>query len=221
MFGNNPKRSVTLGSGETLEVKSIFKTLQGEGPLAGVPSVFIRLGGCNLACKFCDTDFEDFATLSKEQIIKQVELLSCNIENKRVINLVVVTGGEPLRQPIESLCKDLIAKGFQIQIETNGTLYRELPKEVQIVCSPKVMAPIRGDLLKRLTALKFLISATDPKYDHVPDVGQNEYGIPVFLQPMDEGQKELNKDNEKLAIEISLQKGYRLSYQLHKVLGIE
>jgi 7-carboxy-7-deazaguanine synthase len=221
MFGNNPKRPASLGDGQFLEVKAIFKTLQGEGPLVGVPSVFVRLGGCNLACKFCDTDFEDFTTLSKEEIIKQVELLSYNKENKRVIGLVVITGGEPLRQPIEALCKDLVDKGFMVQIETNGTLYRDVPSEVQIVCSPKSLTPIRDDLLKRLTAIKFLISTTNPKYDHVPDVGQDIYHTPVFLQPMDEGQKETNIANEQLAIEISLQKGYRLSYQLHKVLGIE
>ena len=60
MFGYNLKRPVIKGNGQFLSIKSIFKTLQAEGPYCGVPAIFIRLGGCNLACSFCDTEFEDY-----------------------------------------------------------------------------------------------------------------------------------------------------------------
>ncbi len=58
MLGKNPILKPVFSSGETLDVTEIFSTIQGEGPLAGEPAVFIRLSGCKLACAFCDTNFE-------------------------------------------------------------------------------------------------------------------------------------------------------------------
>lgn len=69
MFGNNLKRPVVKGDGRSLSIKSIFKTLQAEGAYCGVPAIFIRLGGCNLACSFCDTEFEDYLEKSLDEII--------------------------------------------------------------------------------------------------------------------------------------------------------
>ena len=225
MFGKNKILPPTHGDGQHLEVKDIFPTLQGEGIYVGVPAIFIRLGGCNLACDFCDTDFEDFANTPLPQIIAQTSELAKNNSGKRVINLVVITGGEPLRQNIAPLCESLLASGFLVQIETNGTIYRELPKGVDIICSPKNTsgnyAQIRPDLLPNITAFKFIISANNPKYNHVPEIGQSEYNTIVFVQPMDEGDAAKNSANQKLAVEICMQNGYRLSLQTHKILGIE
>lgn len=225
MFGNNPKRVPSLGNSSILFVKSIFKTLQGEGPFFGIPSIFIRLGGCNLACKFCDTEFEDFEQMDLNLVLQKVQFLSLNSIGKQSILLVVITGGEPFRQPISLLCQKLIDYGFCIQIETNGTLYQPLPKEVEIVCSPKVVngkyLKIREDLLCCITAFKFIISKSMKGYDNVPELGQINYGIPVFLQPMDQYDYELNNQNRELAVDLALNKGYRLSYQMHKVLGID
>lgn len=223
MFGNNPIRKPLKGDGSTLEVKEIFPTLQGEGPLAGMPSVFIRLGGCNLACSFCDTDFEDYRNMSTSDVVTQAKELALE-EGKFVRKLTVITGGEPFRQPIEKLCDGLLAAGFDVQIETNGTLYRPLDERVQIVCSPKNVsgkyARIHEDLLQRLTALKFLISAHDKAYGEVPEVGQTEYNIPVFIQPLDEQDTKKNEENILLAQKLAFQHGHRLSLQLHKILGI-
>jgi organic radical activating enzyme len=225
MFGKNKILPPTFGDGQMLEVKSIFPTLQGEGIYVGVPAVFIRLGGCNLACNFCDTDFEDFATTTLPQIIAKTSKLAQNKSGKRVINLVVITGGEPLRQNISPLCESLLANGFLVQIETNGTIYRELPKNMDIICSPKNTsgnyAQIRADLLPNITAFKFIISVNNQKYNHVPEIGQSEYNTIVFVQPMDEGDAAKNAANQKLAVEICMQNGYRLSLQTHKILGIE
>lgn len=220
MFGQNPKRSVLLGDGKELEVQSIFKTLQGEGLFVGMPSIFIRLGGCNLACKFCDTDFENFKLLNIDAILQEVTRLSGD-----AIKLVVITGGEPLRQPIELICAKLLSCGFMVQIETNGTLYRALPKDIYIVCSPKAgtngYAEIRKDLLPNISAIKFLISASISKYSLIPELGQTEYRIPVFLQPIDQYDELLNKENTQLAIKFAFETGYRLSLQTHKFIGIE
>ena len=225
MKGNNPKRAAEQGTGLNLKVKKIFKTLQGEGPNVGVPAIFIRLGGCNLACKFCDTDFEEFEERSLDSILTDVKLLSLNEVGNRTVNLAVITGGEPFRQPINALCTELIGNNFSVQIETNGTLYREIPREVEIICSPKIAfnkyIAVREDLLKHITAFKFLISANIAEYSTVPELGQKDYNIPVYVQAMDEYDQGINAKNRKLAIDIALNNGYRLSYQIHKNLGIE
>jgi organic radical activating enzyme len=225
MFGQNPKRSAIFSDGNNLEVKNIFKTLQGEGPFVGMPAIFVRLGGCNLACKFCDTDFEDFIFASLEKIITEVSNLATNESGKLIVKLVVITGGEPLRQPIELLCQKLVDIGFTVQIETNGTLYSQLPKEVYIVCSPKAgvngYAKIREDLLPNISAIKFLVAKDIPEYNNIAEVGQSLYNIPVFIQPIDQSDKLLNIKNIELAVELALSSGHRFSLQLHKIIGVE
>ena len=147
------------------------------------------------------------------------------IFKKRSVGLIIITGGEPFRQAIDKLCISLLEEAFDVQIETNGTLYREIPKEVEIICSPKVSKGkylnVREDLLERVTAFKFLLSTAREEYSSVPELGQTEYNIPVFVQAMDELNLDLNKLNKKLAVEIAINNGYRLSYQIHKELGIE
>ncbi|MFW0776533.1 MAG: 7-carboxy-7-deazaguanine synthase QueE [Rickettsiales bacterium] len=219
MFGDNPIRKPLKHDGNTLEVKSIFPTLQGEGPYAGWPSVFIRLGGCNLACNFCDTEFEDYKEMSTADIIKQIKTLA---EHRK---LVVITGGEPFRQNISPLCEALIAENFKIQIETNGTLYRELPEAVEIVCSPKnttgQYAKVREDLLPRINAFKFIVACDRDGYGKVEEVGQSTHNTPVYVQPMDEYDEAKNNANLSLAMQLASQHGYLLSLQTHKILGIE
>lgn len=208
MFGKNPIRRPKKGDGSSLDVVSIFPTLQGEGPNAGTPAIFIRLGGCNLACSFCDTEFEDFKNLSLAEIIAQVEKLKSNQK------LIVITGGEPLRQPIEALCFELLESGFKIQIETNGTLYRKLPDEVEIICSPKTKQ-IHGDL--QVDAFKFIISAHNNDYKDI----KFKTDKPVYVQPMDEYDAVKNAANLALTKKLALENGYNISLQLHKILGIE
>ena len=138
----------------TYSVKEIFKTLQGEGAQAGLAAVFCRFAGCNLwsgreedrataVCQFCDTDFvgtEDgeggkFAT---------AESLASAIEQRwgrqTAQRFVVFTGGEPLLQLDEALVDAVHALGFEIAIETNGTL--AAPAGIDWICvSPKAGAP--------------------------------------------------------------------------------
>jgi 7-carboxy-7-deazaguanine synthase len=220
MRGKNPKRAPEKGNGDTLFVQEVFATLQGEGLYAGWPAVFIRLGGCNLACHFCDTQFEDFSEIPRDEILARVTQLAAP-DGTRMCELVVITGGEPLRQEIAPLCDALIAEGFLVQIETNGTLFRTLPDAVQVICSPKAVDgkyyPLRPDILARSNALKFLISETTSPYQHVPFTAPH---CPTYVQPMDEYDAVQNKQNQQLALRLAQQHGYRLSLQTHKILEI-
>ena len=224
MFGKNKILKPDNHSGESLDIVEIFPTLQGEGPYAGRPAVFVRLGGCNLACEFCDTEFEKYQNLSVDNISQEVSSLAKNNDGEIVRNLVVITGGEPLRQPIETLCRKLQGLNFLVQIETNGTLFRDLPEGVKVICSPKITNgkyhKIRPDLLNKIDALKFIISKGDKSYYHVGDVGQSDLQIPIYLQPMDEYDKIKNKANLHYAAQLCQDKGHLLSVQIHKILKI-
>ncbi len=217
MFGKNKKLKPENHSGENLDVQEIFPTLQGEGPYVGQPATFIRLGGCNLACEFCDTEFESYKKFSLSEILSEVK--------KFAKKLVVITGGEPMRQPIERLCDELVKLGFLVQIETNGTIFRELNPGVKIICSPKVTAgkyhQIRPDLISRINAFKFILSKSNENYRDVVDVGQSETAAPVYLQPMDEYDENKNRENLKYAADLCLERGFFLSLQTHKILGIK
>jgi organic radical activating enzyme len=222
MFGKNKILKAQNHDGLNLEVQEIFPTLQGEGPYVGQPAVFIRLGGCNLACDFCDTQFDDFKSFSIEEILAQTLKLSKNKDGKIIRKLVVITGGEPMRQPISKLCAVLIKLGFLIQIETNGTIFRDLPKEVKIICSPKISNgkyhKIRPDLLERIDAFKFIISANKKEYSDIGDVGQGK--IPIYVQAMDEYDESKNKENLKHVLDLCQNEGYFLSIQTHKIVNI-
>ena len=221
MFGKNIIRKPVLKFNGFLDVVGIFKTFQGEGPYTGHKSIFIRLGGCNLACDFCDTEFDDFSTISLQDICAKVNLLSSDDE----IELVVITGGEPLRQPIEGLCHALIKNGYKVQIETNGTLFRNIPSEVDIVCSPKNTGhgykSVRPDILDRLSCLKFVVSKHKKQYARVPEVGQRKYNVPVYIQPMDEYDNDRNSQNLEYVIDLCIKHQYNLSIQMHKIMGVE
>lgn len=223
MFGKNPKRAPKKTDGSVLDVENIFPTIQGEGPFVGYPSVFIRLGGCNLACDFCDTEFENFKEFSLLDIIEKTKELSLNQKGLRVRNLVVLTGGEPFRQSITLLCEELLKEGFGVQIETNGVFYQELPLQVDIVCSPKIGQSkyyIHPEIYSRANALKFIISKNSPLYSKLPEFAANFAGA-VYLQPMDEYDENLNRQNLEYCLELCCETGYLISLQTHKIMGID
>ena len=224
MFGKNKISRLKNHQGNFLEVQEIFSTIQGEGPYAGRPAIFIRLGGCNLQCSFCDTEFDSPKTINLPEIIASVIELSKNSKQKIVRKLVVITGGEPMLQPISKLCNKLLKLKFQIQIETNATVMRKLPKAVKIVCSPKNSRGkyynLHPELLARINALKFLISASNPSYSSVPELGQSKYKIPVYVQAIDEYDLIKNQANLDKARQICEESGYYISIQMHKILNI-
>jgi len=102
---------------ESLLVKEIFYSIQGESSFAGFPCVFVRLTGCNLRCSYCDTTYvyKGGREYTVEGIIRKVKAYQCN--------LVEVTGGEPLIQEgVYELLDRLVEGGYQVLIETNGSL---------------------------------------------------------------------------------------------------
>jgi 7-carboxy-7-deazaguanine synthase len=222
MFGKNKILKAEKHAGDALDVQEIFATIQGEGPYAGHPAVFVRLGGCNLACDFCDTEFDSYQNFLLTEILTQVK----NLAKKHVRNLVVITGGEPLRQPIGKLCEELVKAKFKVQIETNGTIFRQLPRQVKIICSPKVTNgkyhAIRPDLLKRINAVKFIISANDKNYENIGTEIAKQLGkkIPIYVQPMDEYDEEKNRRNLQRVVKLAEENGYLVSLQTHKILQI-
>lgn len=205
-------------------VKEIFYTLQGEGAQTGRPAVFVRFSGCNLwtgrekdresaICRFCDTDFvgvgPDGGRFAEA---REVARAAADLWPDRAggTRYVVCTGGEPLLQLDEELVQAFHAEGFEIAIETNGTL--RPPQGIDWICvSPKHGAPLElraGDELK----LVYPQEGSDPA--DFEDLDFRHF----FLQPMDGPELERNTH---LAIEYCLSNPrWRLSLQTHKITGL-
>lgn len=227
MRGRNPVRKQELGDGQSLWIQEVFYTLQGEGPFTGHPSVFVRTAGCNLRCFWCDTDFESSTWRpSLAELLERIEAL-----RPAHCDLVVLTGGEPLRQNVGPLVRALLGQGLRVQIETSGSLWVDLPDDARltVVCSPKTPR-LDARLAARADAFKYVITAggVDPE-DGLPNASTQVRGRaarlyrpppgrPVYVSPCDEpGQLEANV---RAATEIALKHGYRLSLQTHKLVGI-
>jgi 7-carboxy-7-deazaguanine synthase len=117
-----------------MRVAEIFYSIQGEGRLAGVPSVFIRTSGCNLRCVWCDTPYTSWEPEGEEKTLDEIVA-----EAKRYpARYAVVTGGEPLIVPeIEELTERLKQEGFHITIETAATIFKSVECDL-LSMSPKL-----------------------------------------------------------------------------------
>lgn len=208
----------------TYSVKECFYTLQGEGAHTGRAAVFLRFAGCNLwsglerdranaVCKFCDTDFISVdgdgggKFVTAEAVVDHV---AARWQGGGGKPYVVCTGGEPLLQLDDELIVALQARGFEVAVETNGTV--EAPETLDWVCvSPKSTAELKqtsGDELKLVY----------PQADAMPERFENLDFRNFFLQPMDGPDREANT---AAAIAYCLaHPQWRLSLQTHKVTGI-
>jgi len=230
----------------TLEIHSVFNTIQGEARFAGVPATFIRLAGCNLRCAFCDTEYTQGRTVS----LNAKSALSY-VQSQVVLKpLIVITGGEPFRQwglyPFMAL---LVEAGYTVQVETNGTIFSYSLWESNklslynpyIVCSPKT-ARVHIDIQPLITDWKYVIEADKVcAEDGLPlsSVGP-QYGIParpqklsllyeaqdvdhpvrVWVQPLDSQDEFRNAQNTQACVKSCMTFGYRLCIQTHKIAGL-
>jgi len=185
-----------------LRINEIFYSLQGEGNRSGSANIFIRLAGCNMKCKFCDTKHDNYDTYSLGQILARLQLYSC--QN------IVWTGGEPCKQLTTEIVQYFHRYGYYQALETNGTL--SIPDGLNwVTVSPKNKlhkSIMKCDELKILYQQDSDIRQFDIKADHL-------YLSPIF-NGQDANYEVINncinyiKDNPK----------WKLSLQLHKLINI-
>ncbi len=213
-------------------VKEIFYTLQGEGAHTGRAAVFCRFAGCNLwsgresdrnlaICQFCDTDFVGTNGVGggKYESEEQLALAVSQVWNQgfggteAVRRFVVFTGGEPMLQLTAELVDWLHQFGFEVAIETNGTL--PVLKEIDWICvSPKQGAPLVQTTGHELKVV-------------VPQLGQNLAALAqldfnhFFVQAKDVSDPVIKQNNLHYATQICLRyPKWRLSVQTHKIIGL-
>ncbi len=215
-----------------MKIAEIFYSVQGEGALVGVPSIFIRTSGCNLRCSWCDTPYTSWNPEGDEMSIEAILQRSAGYGAAKH---VVLTGGEPMIAPgLADLSQRLRDQGLHITIETAGTVY--LP---DVACdlmsiSPKLSnstpeGPFRRqherlrqqpDVLRKLMALcdyqlKFVITGREDMAELLGLVA--ELGAPaekVVLMPEGISSEVLNERGAPVA-EICKEHGYRFSPRLH------
>lgn len=239
MFGKNVVTKPFPEEDGSLKVHSVWYTIQGEGPDAGRPAIFIRLSHCNLRCFFCDTQFDTGEVKSLQttldEVLKLVWMHNCR--------LVVITGGEPLLQNIIPLVEALNRHLVDVSVETAGTTFLPGISRVfasgtknKIVCSPKT-PNLSPNLIPHIAALKYIIRAGEVDFldglpgmsTQIPDKVAKIYrpcqnlpeDTPIYVQPMDEANEEQRKANMYAAAASSMNFGYRLSIQLHKLVGVD
>jgi len=183
-------------------ITEIFKSIQGEGYNSGIPSIFVRTSNCNINCSFCDSKYswvEGKKIYAHKIYTKILELSNGKIKH------VVITGGEPLlwQKEIALLIDNLKGIGYEVEIETNGTIKWEskiLPTRFNI--SPKFQA-VKPEVIKHFVStfgrnmivFKFVISNKED-LNKVIDIDNNfikPYNPLTYLMPEGKTSKELNE----------------------------
>ncbi|MBI2819724.1 MAG: radical SAM protein [Acidobacteria bacterium] len=211
-----------------MQITEIFRSIQGESTYAGLPCIFVRLTGCNLRCVWCDTTyaFHGGTQMVVEEVMEVVQGFS-ESHGARRVNLVEITGGEPLLQKeVVPLIECLIAKGYQVLVETSGERYvGTLPEPVIRIVDIKCPGSGEGGtfcmdnlaVLNSHDQLKFVLN----------DRGDYEWAREFLSQHHPNGQVEaiifspvFSKLDPKSLAEWILEDGLpvRLGLQLHKFI---
>lgn len=211
----------------TYSVKEIYYTLQGEGAQTGRPAVFLRFAGCNLwsgrerhrgeaVCRFCDTDFVGTDGPGGGKFESAAALAAAARQHwpeGDAVPYVVCTGGEPLLQLDEPAIEALHAAGFEVGVESNGTI--AAPPGIDWLCvSPKGTAAVvqtRGHELK----LVYPQVENEAQPDRFEGLAFDHF----FLQPLHDANLDAHT---RQAIDYCLQHPlWKLSLQTHKLIGID
>jgi len=245
MFGRNEVTAPFQKEDGSLLVNDIWYTIQGEGPDQGRPAVFLRLSKCHLQCVFCDTEFETGKQMTLVDVIDRILQIP---ERPEACKLLVITGGEPLLQNFLPLVDALNSIGWTISVETAGAMWLEgladhfaPDRSIRgnlIVCSPKTRK-CHPKLVELIGAYKYVVSFDNRHFEDGLPVGSTQWSkdglrshldkifrrpinsnVPIFVQPMDEQDPTQNDINLKVVTKIALEHGYRLGYQLHKLVGV-
>ena len=193
-------------------IVEIFHSVQGEGFHAGMPHVFVRFGTCNLRCSWCDTDFHTYESMNALDILGQIMQYDC----KRVI----FTGGEPMLQDLWPLHRLLKRRGFNLSIESNGTI--AIPEGlIDWICiSPKDQIYPNSVIRQRQgNELKVVYCGQELKmYDDFKDGFSHLFLQPCYIDTATVAENGLMfQETEQIVKENN---SWRLSLQTHKWMGI-
>lgn len=217
-------------------INEIFYSLQGEANFAGLPSVFIRLQGCNVGCAFCDTKHTwELNPDTEQSVIKLVakqnqhtdnwayfshEELLTEIKKYSACRHVVFTGGEPAMYDLAAITNELHSLGYTTQIETSGTEKLLISDNTWVTLSPKVDMPghkvVLADNVSRANEIKMPVGkmADIDKLKILLSTHQIKTKL-VWLQPLS-----CKENPTKLCIEQALLNNWRVSVQIHKFVNI-
>ena len=189
-----------------------FYTIQGEGYNTGKPAYFIRLGGCDVGCVWCDV--KESWDAGKHSLFSVEEITRWVLESKATF--AVITGGEPLMYDLAVLCNNLRQQGIKIFLETSGAY--PLSGQWDWICvSPKKFKPPVEEILREADELKVIVfnkSDLDWGLQYAAKVGKD---CKLFLQP------EYSVSAKVLPLIIGFVKEYpewRISLQTHKFMQI-
>lgn len=193
-------------------IVEIFHSVQGEGYHAGIPHVFVRFGTCNLRCSWCDTDFDTFETKSASHVLNEIQQYDCD--------RIVFTGGEPMLHDLWPLHRLLKQRGYNLSIESNGTI--EIPDGlIDWICiSPKDQVYPNSVIRQRNGhELKVVYCGQEmDMYDDLKSGFDHHFIQPCYIDSATiEENGKLFQDTEQLVKE---HRGWRLSLQTHKWMGI-
>jgi 7-carboxy-7-deazaguanine synthase len=213
-----------------VKIAEIFHSIQGEGSLLGVPSVFIRTSGCNLRCSWCDTPYTSWQPEGEERSLDQILELVASFPARHA----VVTGGEPMIAPgIVPLTGRLRARGLHITIETAGTVFAPVACDLMSI-SPKLANStpdgswaaqhdrlrFQPDVLRRLMGvcdyqLKFVV-AKPGDLDEIQRIVDQLRADPAKVILMPEGiDASVLRERGAWLAEIAKSEGFRFSPRLH------
>lgn len=201
-----------------LKITEIFSSVQGEGLRQGEATIFIRLSGCNLKCSFCDTKYAwgGGSKMSTAEILEAVK----KIRQRFAAKWVCLTGGEPLLQNVGGLVRELKTVGFNIQIETNATIYRPLAVDWYTVSPKPDKYFFQPEYRQKAAELKLVVTR-GLNLDIIQNLRSKfPDKIPILLQPQSNRKWSANLGMRILrnALNAGL-KNIRLSVQMHKIYG--